>query len=138
MGGVLIKELMLLAQSIVYTPIQEYNMDKRFYHPLYGNPAVVERPYININTNFVAPNPDVERLRGDLSTHIVATPEYARLWDQQKRLSWYNDDLLTQLSPYQYRPIRGMQGNFLNGTTISSRDQRHIMPVKENKWTQAL
>jgi hypothetical protein len=108
--------------NVPHTPSQEYFFNKYYYHPIYGLPGKVDYPKINVKTWFGSEVPHITHLNGRLDQHFVGQPAYRDLWDQNKRFSWFDTDIKTQISGYAYRPIRGNIGYFLNGQELSSRD----------------
>jgi hypothetical protein len=109
--------------NVPFMPKQEYFFNPYYYHPIYGLPGKVDYPGVDIKTWFGSPIPNLDRLNGRLDQHIVGQEAYRDLWDQHKRLMWYDQDATpSQISPYAYRPIRGNIGYILGTGELSSRD----------------
>lgn len=96
------------------------------YGPLYGIHGKVNHPGTLVKTNFPAPIPFLEQLNGDLSKHIVSSPEYRVAYDQMKRKAYYSNDPKHRLDDYQYETIQQKQITYANGTKINSRDGHFV------------
>jgi hypothetical protein len=105
-------------------PPQQYIYSKDQYHPIYGQPGRVDNPSVNINTFFGSKIPYIEHLNGPLDRHLVTTPYYKQAWAQRKKMSYYNSDQITQISPYANPFIIGKRLDYGNGKSISSRNQK--------------
>lgn len=114
--------------SLFYSPRRpkrKFIWPKIDYHPIHGFPGKVDRPKLRINTVFPSQPKFLSQLSGPLDRHIVAKPIYQRAWEQRKTKSYYNVDMVTQISKHSYRPIQEKRYTFRSGGKISSRSQPH-------------
>lgn len=114
---------------------------KSFYQylPDHGNHAVVATPHQNKKTYFPVSPKYIERFNGFKGRHYCGSEEFKTLWQQRRRGSYWNTDIYTGISDYQYEKIYEQKGSFYGNGVVSSKEPRrkYIAPqfynvVKKN------
>ena len=100
------------------------------YLPDHGNHAVVATPHQNKRTYFPVQPKYIERFNGFKGKHYCGSEAFKVLWQQRRRGSFWNVDIQTGISDYQYEKIYEQKGRFYGRGVVSSREPqtKHVKP----------
>ena len=103
----------VITPSAASRPFPEGN-----YHPLYGMSGKVDKPGTSLKTNFKTEIKQLENINGRFDTHIASKPVYKEAYAQRQIASRYNQDLVTQISPYHHPAFLKTKLQFGDGSKM--------------------